>query len=163
MLRHFALLHSRNDGFTRREEGCEVRLQHLRSSFWYTILYYTYILLAPHAYRTDAKMLSFFSEPCPQRGGILRSTEGGRSGSPRGFLAYAPVFSAEERLGTKEISEGQRKSALYVKKELLAEARSQTAFSTEEKAAIGKLMLTEAHLYDFSEEERDAVFSALRR
>ena len=134
----------------------------------YSILYYAYYIaivaimlieqMQKNAFILFGTLLLFIVAAY-----FLFRPEGGRSGSPRGFLAYAPVFSAEERLGTKEISEGQRKRALYVKKELLAEARSQTAFSTEEKAAIGKLMLTEAHLYDFSEEERDAVFSALRR
>lgn len=88
---------------------------------------------------------------------------GGEEGTVSELVTNAPVFSDSERLNKETLSASQQADAAAYKEELLAKARSTASFSAEEKSAIGKLMLTEAHLYNFSDDERADIFSALRR
>lgn len=79
------------------------------------------------------------------------------------LLNRMPQFSDAERLGDDDLSEAQGQGVLAYKAELLARVASDAPLSEDEKAGIGRLMLVEAHLYDFSNEEREAIFDALRR
>lgn len=94
---------------------------------------------------------------------LSNTPSGGEKGAVSELVANAPVFSDSERLGKETPSAAKQTEAAAYKEALLAKTRSGVSFSAEEKGAIGKLMLTEAHLYNFSDDERADIFSALRR
>ena len=81
----------------------------------------------------------------------------------RDISGSIPAFTNEQLLGDAEVTPAEKQDVVAYKAQLLAKVASGALFSSEEKGSIGKLMLTDAHLYDFSDEEREAIFSALRR
>lgn len=101
-------------------------------------------------------------------GGYLLLSGGGDSGIGQGSSARAivenkPGLNEEQLLGKAEIPDTQRAAVAAHKQEILARAASSKPLTDAEKSVIGNIMLTQAHVYSFTAEEREAVFAALRR
>ena len=79
------------------------------------------------------------------------------------LVRETPKVTEEQLFGDAELTASQQSGILKHKQDILRLARSGKALSDAEKSAIGNLMLTRAHLYDFTNEEREAVFDSLRR
>jgi hypothetical protein len=79
------------------------------------------------------------------------------------LVRETPKVTEEQLLGDAGLSVNQQGEVLKHKQDILRVARSGTALSDGEKSTIGNIMLTRAHLYNFTDEEREAVFDALRR
>lgn len=92
----------------------------------------------------------------------LLSSKGSGTGSdstatekapPGPQLAPALQLTAKEKAGNV----GDKKA------QIVARVKSSTPLTPEEKAEIGGIMLTKANIYNFSEEERVAIFEALSK
>ena len=79
------------------------------------------------------------------------------------LVRETPKVTEEQLLGDAGLSANQQSEVLKHKQDILRVARSGKALSDGEKSTIGNIMLTRAHLYNFTDEEREAVFDALRR
>lgn len=91
------------------------------------------------------------------------------SASPQGGNESVDVGS-EEGAGVQELTPSvqltpaEAAGDVSVKKaEILSRVRSGTLLTQEEKADIGGIMLTKANVYNFTEEERNDIFTALSR
>lgn len=87
----------------------------------------------------------------------------GQSSSAKAVVENTPRLNDEQLLGKAEIPDTQRAAIAEHKQDILRLARSSKTLSDDEKSTIGNIMLTRAHLYNFTDEEREAVFDALRR
>ena len=65
----------------------------------------------------------------------------------------APALQLTEKERSGDVSD--------TKAEIIARVNSGTPLTPEEKARIGGIMLTKANIYNFSEEERQAIFKEL--
>lgn len=74
-----------------------------------------------------------------------------------------PQVTEKQLLGDAGLTASQQSDIEKHKQDILRLARSGKTLSDDEKSAIGNIMLTRAHLYNFTDEEREAVFDALRR
>jgi|GEM_PF-1791515 len=63
-----------------------------------------------------------------------------------------------------QLTEQEKKGDVSDKKaQLLSRVRSTKTLTPEERADIGGIMLTKANIYNFTEEERQAIFEALSK
>lgn len=79
------------------------------------------------------------------------------------LVRETPKVTEEQLLGDAELNANQQSDIERHKQDILRLARSGKTLSDDEKSTIGNIMLTRAHLYNFTDEEREAVFDALRR
>ena len=88
-----------------------------------------------------------FSNHAPTRGGVSETTSAMKGSE------VAPAFelTAQEKSG--KVSQKRA--------DILARVRSKTALTSAEREEIGGIMLAKAHLYQFSEMERQEIFKAL--
>lgn len=78
-------------------------------------------------------------------------------------LRENPRFEDAQVLGEKALTKSQTDAIAKNKTAIMKTVGTERALSPEERSEIGNIMLTQAHLYNFTDEERDAVFDALRR
>ena len=83
--------------------------------------------------------------------------------SESSVVKNAPQVSNDQLLGKQELTVNQSADIAAHKAEILARVSSGKPLTSEEKATIGRIMLTEAHLYHFNETERQEIFAALKR
>ena len=74
----------------------------------------------------------------------------------------APAFNQEQLLGRQELSTEQKTDVSVHKQEILDLVKSGRLLTDAEKSELGDIMLTKAHLYNFTPEERESVFAAVR-
>lgn len=74
-----------------------------------------------------------------------------------------PALSEDQLLGKAPITEAVQSDVEKHKAELLARVRDTRPLTAEEKQTIARIMLMEAHVYGFTEEERTTIFSALQK
>lgn len=79
------------------------------------------------------------------------------------LISETPKVTEEQLLGNENLLQGQQSDIEKHKQDILALVNSGKTFTDDEKSTIGNIMLTRAHLYNFTDEERETVFSALRR
>ncbi len=89
--------------------------------------------------------------------------EGAAPAGESKIVRETPKVTEEQLLGDAGLSQSQQSDILKHKQDILRLARSGKALSDEEKSTIGNIMLTRAHLYNFTDAEREAVFDSLRR
>lgn len=95
-------------------------------------------------------------------GGYLLYTQGGTGGageSPKTAVTPEPALAPQLELTPRERAGdvGDKKA------DILELVRSGKPLTPEQKAEIGGIMLTKAHIYQFSEPERVKIFEALQR
>ena len=66
-------------------------------------------------------------------------------------------------LEQQELSHEQAISVAKQKTTILRRVADTAPLTEEERTAIGNIMLTQSHIYKFTQEERDAIFEALRK
>lgn len=89
--------------------------------------------------------------------------EGAAPAKESKLVRETPKVTEEQLLGDTTLSQSQQSDIEKHKQDVLRLARSGKTLSNDEKSTIGNIMLTRAHLYNFTDEEREAVFDALRR
>ena len=93
--------------------------------------------------------------------------EGGGSGAQNSTISRVvetkPGLTDEQLLGKAEVPETQLNAVVAHKQDILKRVVSSKPLTDAEKQTIGNIMLTQAHIYGFTAEEREAVFAALRR
>jgi len=94
---------------------------------------------------------------------FLSGSPEGTATPPKAKVIVTPVVSQEQLLGKAPLATEQKDAISVHKAEILARVASGKPLTQEEKGSIGNIMLTQAHLYKFTDEEREAVFSALRK
>ncbi len=75
----------------------------------------------------------------------------------------SPAVDQETLLGKKPLNQSQADAIFAHKQEILKRVSQLAPLTEDEKGAIGNLMLTQAHLYQFTPDERDTIFAALKR
>lgn len=85
--------------------------------------------------------------------GAPRSVSGGNTSTPQPTLAPALRLTPAEARGDVAAKKG----------EILALVSSGKPLTAAQKTEIGGIMLAKAHIYKFSEAEREKIFAALRR
>lgn len=83
--------------------------------------------------------------------------------APAAKTPSTPPLTDEQVLGRTPLSSEQEGSIVAEKTRILKLVASGKTLSQEEKSQVGNIMLTQAHLYKFTPEEREAVFAALRK
>lgn len=86
----------------------------------------------------------------------------GGSGGKSAVTALPPL-TQDELLGKKSVPAASLDAVAAHKAEILKRVRNGKPLTQEEKGAIGNVMLTEAHIYKFTDEERDTIFAALQK
>lgn len=89
--------------------------------------------------------------------------EGAAPAKESKLVRETPKITEEQLLGDAGLNANQQSDIEKHKQDILRLARSSKTLSDGEKSTIGNIMLTRAHLYNFTDEEREAVFDALRR
>lgn len=84
-------------------------------------------------------------------------------GSFGGGLEKAPELTREQLVGEAPISASQESALAAHKREILERVSSGKPLTQEERESLGRTMLMEAHLYNFTDAETEAIFSALRQ
>ena len=93
----------------------------------------------------------------------VNGPDGAAPAGESNLVRETPKVTEAQLLGDAALSEREQSGIDTHKQNILRLARSGRALSDEEKSTIGNIMLTRAHLYNFTDEEREAVFDALRR
>ena len=83
--------------------------------------------------------------------------------TPAAKKPSAPPITDEQVLGRAPLSSEQNVAIAAEKARILKLVASDKTLSQEEKSQVGNIMLTQAHLYKFTPEEREAIFAALRK
>ncbi|MDO8593999.1 MAG: hypothetical protein Q7R93_00595 [bacterium] len=96
-------------------------------------------------------------------GYFFLSGSGSLPGSSDSEVITAPTISQDQLLGKAPLSNTQNDAISAHKAEILARVATGVQLTPEERGAIGNIMLTEAHLYKFTDVELEAIFTALRR
>ncbi|OHA21230.1 MAG: hypothetical protein A2849_00325 [Candidatus Taylorbacteria bacterium RIFCSPHIGHO2_01_FULL_51_15] len=93
------------------------------------------------------------------------SSDGGVGQNPltERELKARPALSQDELLGKAQPPQGTKTDIAAYKTHILSRANSSKPLTAEEKQSISIVMLSEAHLYGFTESERTAIFGALSR
>ncbi len=78
-------------------------------------------------------------------------------------LRENPRFEDAQVLGEKALTKSQTDAIAKNKTAIMKTVGTERVLSPEERSEIGNIMLTQAHLYNFTDEERDAIFDSLRR
>lgn len=121
-------------------------MESTKSTFW-TIVILVVILVGGYV------LLSGSSDTTTKEGGT----------APKSAVVNTPPLTQDELLGKKEISTSALDAVAVHKAEILKRIASGKPLTQEEKGAIGNIMLTEAHIYKFTDTERDAIFAALQK
>jgi len=77
-------------------------------------------------------------------------------------LLDPPTISREQMLGEVALTEEQKAEIALFKLAILRRIATGAPLTQEEREALGRVMLMEAHLYGFTDEELDAIFAALK-
>jgi hypothetical protein len=80
-----------------------------------------------------------------------------------GGITNAPEISQEQLIGKEPLSTGQVDSITKHKQEILDRIAQGAPLTEVERQELGRLMLMEAHLYNFTKAETDAIFNALKQ
>ncbi|TSC57091.1 MAG: hypothetical protein Greene041679_447 [Parcubacteria group bacterium Greene0416_79] len=79
-----------------------------------------------------------------------------------GVVTTPPAVSKKQLLGEETLGDREALAVGGHKERILERIASPRPLTNEEKGAIGSIMLTQAHLYNFSGAEREAIFAALQ-
>lgn len=97
-------------------------------------------------------------------GGYLLYTQGGTDTGGAGESGEATVTPEPTLAPQLQLTQKERAGDVGDKKaDVLSLVRSGKALTPEQKSEIGGIMLTKAHIYNFSEEERQDIFAALQK
>ncbi len=89
---------------------------------------------------------------------------GGFSSAPDDGTTEADIPSAPTLSPALQLTSDEKRGDVSERKaEILSRIRSGSSLSIEEKGEIGGIMLTKAHLYAFTDAEREAIFTALQK
>lgn len=94
---------------------------------------------------------------------VFSSSPSSSGKTPAAKKPSAPSLTDEQVLGRTPLSSEQESSIVGEKTRILKLVTSGQTLSQEEKSQVGNIMLTQAHLYKFTPEEREAIFAALRK
>ncbi len=78
-------------------------------------------------------------------------------------ISPEPVISPDQLIGKVRITPALEDKIAVHKKEILDRVSSGKPLTDADKSAIGGIMLSEAHLYGFTDAERAQIFAALQR
>lgn len=84
-----------------------------------------------------------------------------KSGAFKRGVENAPELTREQLVGEAPISASLESAIDKHKKEILDRVSSGVPLTDAEREALGKTMLMEAHLYQFTDAETSAIFEAL--
>ena len=74
----------------------------------------------------------------------------------------APEISREQLVGGVPLSASQESAIERHKREILGRVGTGAPLTQEERDSLGRTMLMEAHLYNFTDAETEAIFEALK-
>ncbi len=84
------------------------------------------------------------------------------SGMFKRGVENAPEISREQLVGEAPLSTSQESAIENHKREILERVGTGVPLTENEREALGKTMLMEAHLYKFTDAETNAIFEALK-
>lgn len=95
--------------------------------------------------------------------GFFEEEEGTGSAAEPSVVTDDPEFSAKQVLGEEALTQRQSGAIAANKVRILAAVRASRPLTSAERTEIGNVMLTQAHLYLFSEGEQAEIFAALSK
>lgn len=78
-------------------------------------------------------------------------------------IEQAPELTREQLVGEAPVSASQTDAIGVHKEKILARIAEGTPLTQEERDSLSRTMLMEAHLYNFTDAERDMIFRALQQ
>lgn len=78
-------------------------------------------------------------------------------------IEQAPELTREQLVGEAPVSANQESAIVAHKQKILERVAQGTPLSQEERDSLSRTMLMEAHLYNFTDAERDMIFRALQQ
>ena len=85
-----------------------------------------------------------------------------KSGMFKRGVENAPEITREQLVGEAPLSASLENAIEKHKGEILARIGTGVPLTEDEREALGKTMLMEAHLYNFTDAETNAIFEALK-
>lgn len=77
-------------------------------------------------------------------------------------LEKAPELTREQLVGEVPVSADTENAIMAHKQEILTRVANAAPLTPQEREALGRLMLMEAHLYQFTSEETKAIYERLK-
>ena len=84
------------------------------------------------------------------------------SGMFKRGVENAPEISREQLIGEAPLSASQESAIEKHKREILERVSTGVPLTQEERDSLGRTMLMEAHLYNFTDAETEAIFETLK-
>lgn len=78
-------------------------------------------------------------------------------------IEQAPELTREQLVGEAPVSANQEGAIVAHKQKILERIAEGTPLTQEERDSLSRTMLMEAHLYNFTDAERDMIFRALQQ
>lgn len=78
-------------------------------------------------------------------------------------IEKAPELTREQLVGEAPVSASQEGAIVAHKQKILERVAQETPLTQEERDSLSRTMLMEAHLYNFTDAERDMIFRALQQ
>lgn len=78
-------------------------------------------------------------------------------------IEKAPELTREQLVGEAPVSASQEGAIVAHKQKILERVAQETSLTQEERDSLSRTMLMEAHLYNFTDAERDMIFRALQQ